>query len=90
MDVGVLVDEKLNMSQQCVHAAWKDSRILSCIKIGVASREREVIVPLCTYEVPFIILCPSLGPAVLEICQAFGESPEDGSEGSQRAGAPLL
>lgn len=87
-DVGVLVHEKLNRSQQYALATQKSNCILGCIKSRVASRAREVILPLCS-----ALQSPGDGIAGLPAQERPGPAlgPEQSHKNDhQRYGVPLL
>lgn len=44
-DLGVLMDHRLTICQQCTFMAKKTNSILGCIKNSVDSRLKEVILP---------------------------------------------
>ena len=79
-DLGILVDEKLDMSQHCGLAAQKASCVLGCIKKRPAGRGREEGCPLLlgSCEAPSRVLCPGLGPPAQERCRALGMGLEEG------------
>jgi len=78
-DLRVLVDEKVDITQQCVLAAQKASHTLGCIPSSVGSRAREGVLPLCSSLVrPLLeVLHPALEPSAQDRAGAVGAGPEE-------------
>jgi len=87
-DLGVLVDGKLGMSQQCVLAAQGANCILSCIRRSMDSSLRKVILPLFSALVrPHLEYCIQIwSPQYRRDIDLL----EEGHKNDPRAGAPAL
>lgn len=75
--IGILVGEKLDVSQQCVLAAWKASCTLGCIKRALASRERTASLWSALARAPSRVLHAGLRPPAQERRGSVGSGPEE-------------
>ncbi|GAB0184817.1 mitochondrial enolase superfamily member 1 [Grus japonensis] len=85
-DLVVLVDNKLNMSEECAAVAKQANRMLGCMNQNITIRDKEVTIPLSACHATSGIWCSVLVPAIQKRCGQAGEGPEKGHRDDQRTG----
>mgnify|MGYP001852477905 CR=1 FL=1 len=89
-ELGVLMDNRLAMSQQCAPVAKKTNGIQECIKKTVVSRLRGDP-PLCSALLSTSgAQCPVLGTSVQKEQRTTGNSPVEGRKDTERPGEPPI
>lgn len=84
-DLELLVDERLNMSQQCLLINQKANYILCCMERSIASRARKVIL-YCTL-MRREAGCPASGSVQDHVGWSFGQPGMVGGVPAQGIGA---
>ena len=87
-DLGVLVYNRLAMSQQCAFMTKKDNGILGRIRKSIASRSREVKFSLYSGEATFRLLCPVLCTLVQKRQRSPRRCSAKGHKDDKGPGAP--